>query len=205
MSATAVLTPVIPAGPPLEVTLGQSPPMLSGDAGGWEEVNRPRKRAFTRWSGVGLRQLVLDVLLDGFASDAPVEAAIGRLRSWCDASGDQATVIGVAGAGVPPMAQGGRWGINDLAWGDSIRRDDGQTIRQAVAITLLEYIEPDILLRSSPAAAARDRAATGVAPSSPTTKAGVVVKKTPTRPGVSATKRDPARDPVYLARAGRAS
>jgi hypothetical protein len=69
---------------------------------------------------------------------------------------DQPPVIEVVGATVPH--RGTHWVLNGLTPGEVHRRDsDGARVRMLFTLNLMEYLEPDVLTKSSPAKRQQDR------------------------------------------------
>lgn len=158
------LTPVLPAGESLRFHLvGQA--SLTGGVGGWEVVDRPKRRGVPEWAGVSPYEMVLPLLTDGFdvspgvnVSVEPKMQALERLALKVP-GGTQPPVVQVSGP--IPLPLGGpaqaaqRWVVNgDLELGESVRRSDGARVQQYVTVTLLQYTEAEIVLSAAQAAVA---------------------------------------------------
>lgn len=132
-------------------------PEVTGGAGGWEDVPRPRRRTATEWVGTPPLAQVLPLLLDGTevgpGIDVSVESQCRRLLAWANPhKGDDPPALRLAG---PVAHTGVRWVIGDIGWGPALRDVAGRRIQQEVTLTLLEYVEAKVA--RGPAAASRKR------------------------------------------------
>jgi hypothetical protein len=131
--------------PPLDVLalLGEGSPRLTGGFGGWDVVARPQQVGMTVWTGVEPLSFELPILLDGFAARRSQEPDQRKL--YAVARGDDESppgVVRVAGVPLPVV----RWVIEQIDVGDSIlRTSDGSRLRQALTLTLREYVPPTYL------------------------------------------------------------
>lgn len=171
--AYVIFTSVNPPGKPVRVLLGDGVPNVSVD-GGWQVVKRPKWVGFTDWVGVEPHTMTVPVLFDGFEKDKSIEVDLERLRQMMRPATiptDQAPVIRLEGS--IPMANL-HWVITGLAEGDVTRRRDGQRIRSFQTVSLLEYVEANVLVltRTSPAAAAQARSAAPVSAKTYMVRAG---------------------------------
>ncbi len=153
-----LLTPVDPPGPGLAAYL-DGDDELAGGGDGWEQVTRPRRKAALEWLAEAAYTLTLPLLMDGMehhGGDVSVEAGCGRLMSWLRPGppAGRPPLLAVAGP-VRQPSPATRWALSKVEWGEQVRGVDGQRIRQAVTVTLLEHTAAEIL--TGPAAAARAR------------------------------------------------
>ena len=153
------IKPTTPAGPALVFDLIGAE-QLTGGAGGWDVIDRPRRRSAVAWSGTPVLQTVLPLQLNGMdrrgaPRDTVIEAQVKRLKSWALPSKgqDQPSVLRIAGPLQAPTEA--RWVIQDLAWGSQVRDVRGRRIQQQVEVTLLQFIAPTIV--AGPAARANKR------------------------------------------------
>lgn len=151
------ITPVDPAGPGLRFHLDGDDELTSG-LGGWEVVDRPRRRGAAEWVGVQPWVLTLPLFTDGLdvrsginTSVEPKCAALIQL-AYKVPGGFQPPLLEVTGPVRVPRA-GMRWVIQHIQWGTQVRRSDQQRVQQALTVTLLEHVTSEILL--GPAARAR--------------------------------------------------
>ncbi len=154
------LTPVDPPGPPLRFHL-YGDDEVSGGVGGWEVIERPRRKASVEWVGVRAPWTIsLPLLTDGLdvlpGDNRSVEPKIDALISLAQiAPGrDQPPVLTLSGP-IRVRRPNMRWVIESFQWGPQVRRSDAARVQQEVTVTLLEYVEAEILL--GPAAQARAR------------------------------------------------
>lgn len=130
-------------------------------APGWQENARPRKVGFPEWTGRGAPRLALGILLEGWADDADQEPAVRTLEKLTEPSpqsAGQPPVVRVSGTGVPCSPQA-EWVLEGIEFGDVVaRRADGRRVRQSVALTLMQYSEPEIAFADSASARAAQAA-----------------------------------------------
>lgn len=151
------LRPVDPAGPELRFhLLGDDEP--TDGVGGWEVVDRPRRRGAAEWSGVQPWRLALPLLTTGLdvtpgvnVSVEPKLTELIRLALKVP-GGLQPPVLEVTGPVRVPFP-GMRWVIEGFEWGAQVRASTGERVQQEVTVRLLEYVRADVLL--GPAARAR--------------------------------------------------
>jgi hypothetical protein len=132
--------------PPLDVTalLGADPVAITAGFGGWEVTARPRQVGMTTWQGVEPFQMSLPLMFDGWSSGVSQETALGLLLTV--ARGDKDSEPGVLHlSGIPLPAHHG-WVIEGIDYGDVIVDPaSGARLRQALTLTLREYVEPKFL------------------------------------------------------------
>jgi hypothetical protein len=151
------IAPVEPAGPPLRFHLDGDDD-LTGGVGGWEVVDRPRRRSAAEWPGVPPFRLAVPLFTDGLdvrpginVSVEPKLTALTRLALKVP-SGFQPPLMELAGPLKIPFP-GMRWVIENIQWGSAVRRSDEQRVQQAMTVLFLEHVTAEILL--GPAAQAR--------------------------------------------------
>lgn len=148
--------------PPLRVVarLGDERPNVESGYGGWEEIERPRRAPLTTWKSSPGLHLTLPLLLDGFVENLSVEPQIARLERMArpgGANGEPPHIkISSQGSAVP--YQDRTWVISDIAWGDALMNKGGNRVRQALTLTLLQFVE-DVYLADRSAANRRRRKA----------------------------------------------
>jgi hypothetical protein len=153
------LTPVDPPGPGLRFHMdGDDEP--AGGIGGWEVIDRPRRRGAAEWVGVRPWALALPLYTDGHdvrpGVNHSVEQKIADLiqLAYKVPGGFQPPILEVTGPVRVPRP-GMRWVIEDIRWGEQERRSDQQRIYQTMTVLLLEHVTAEVLL--GPAAQARAR------------------------------------------------
>jgi hypothetical protein len=131
--------------PPLDALalMGEDSPHYTAGFGGWEITQRPRQVGMTTWQGTEPLELELGIVLDGLNGHHSQERVLRKL--YAVARGDDESPPGVLRVrGIPLAAD--RWVIDSLELGDAIRRrSDGALIRQALTLTLREYVPPHYL------------------------------------------------------------
>lgn len=123
------------------------PIIPSGGYGGWQIVQRPLKPSLTNWTGRDPFGLSMPIMLyNGGDSVEPERRALEQL-----ATGTPPEIVDLQGQALPVPAQAsGKWVINDLVWGEEVRRkSDFSLTRKLVTVTLLEHITDTILRTSS--------------------------------------------------------
>jgi nucleoid-associated protein YgaU len=107
----------------------------------WEVVARPQKEGVTEWKGNRNRELELALRLDRWIAGGDVERQIDQLEEMVR------TPLTVRVVGPIPY-WGVRWAIQTIDYGD-YRRDDttARRVRQDFTLHLLEYVQPDTLVK----------------------------------------------------------
>jgi LysM domain len=135
---------LISSNPKLDLTLrlAPDPPVFGGGFEGWEVVPRPRDDSMTIWRGNTSLQMSFGAVFDGLVGHRSQEDAIRDLIR-CARGGvrDHPGIISVEGI---PGTIADEWVIENLEWGDQIRRQsDMHRIRQFVNITIRQYEPPE--------------------------------------------------------------
>jgi hypothetical protein len=178
----------------LRVRMGEGAPTVTGGYGGWQEVERPGRVALAHWKGASPLRLTLDLLFDGFDAGKSVEPALRDLERMTRRHANRASspVLHVGGA-VPH----GNWSwvIEDIDWGDALRRSsDGHRVRQAVGVRLMQWVVDDLVVEGAAARARFMKARTGTVTVRSDENLRAVAKRA--KVGVSALARANAiRDP----------
>lgn len=142
----ATITIQSEGGRPIRAILGAARPTLSGGAGGWDEVQLPKRGAVSVWRGRPAYTLTIEVMLDRFRSGGNIEGDIDKLEAMSVAQpGSRANEpftppppIRVEGA-IPKAEL--RWIIDSIEWGAAEWSEAGHRTRQLVTLTLMEYRE----------------------------------------------------------------
>lgn len=133
----------------LTVLRDEAPPKITGGRGGWEVVNRRRRKGLTSWIGRDPLSMDLPVLFNGWY-DPPFSIDADKATLMKMADGDNFVnppTITVEG-NIP--ATGVTWVISNLQWGDNVIWDmdaEGNDIlaRQDCVISLLQYVQEDVV------------------------------------------------------------
>lgn len=128
----------------LVVLLGTDPPKITGGVGGWDVTARPRQVGMTTWGGVEPFQVDLSLMLDGHATGTSVESQLGDLVAIArgDNESDGPGLAVITGIELPAR----RWVIESMDFGDALlSAATGERTRQALGLTLREYVPPSYL------------------------------------------------------------
>lgn len=142
--------------------LGDGAIVPSDGFGGWDVTPRPRRRGLTEWNGNNPMTIDIPVLFDHFRAGTSVEddvQQLERMAGWGGQGGEPPLLAFNSGGLIPHDQHDGPthdWVISAVAWGDADRNDHGNRIRQAATITVMEYVEDDVL--SDESAAQRHKA-----------------------------------------------
>lgn len=144
--------------PPLLVRarLGEERPTVESGYGGWEEVERPRRKPLTTFKASPALRFTLPILLDNFVDGRSIETDLTRLERMALplASDGEPPRVWIAAKGGAIPYQGRAWVIESIAWGDALMNNNGNRTRQAATLSLLEYVE-DVHLTEKSAAQRR--------------------------------------------------
>lgn len=142
----------------IECLLGDGAGNPTGGYGGWSKVSRDRRRSLTEWQGNDPLEIDLPILFENWANGTSLEPDIRQLEMMAG--------LGNAGGGEPPLmtfnsggvishdfhdAPAHDWVISNIAWGDSVKNDFGNRVRQIATITVTQYIDDDVLSTGSSA------------------------------------------------------
>lgn len=144
----------------MKLRLGATTAQVQGGVGGWSQVERPRRKAATEWSGLPLETLTVHVLLDGYIGSVQVETEVALLKSLATPGGH---TFGVTAPDTEPpvLRLGGmvphgnkQWVLNDIAWDEEDVVWAGlHRVRQFAVLTFLEYSDGSPLKVKRPTAA----------------------------------------------------
>jgi LysM repeat protein len=133
---------------------GPNPPKIVSGYGGWEVINRPRKRGTIEWGGVEPLRMRIDFLLDAWGYDTAydnVNDAVEILDTMASPvkEGVPPPIVRVTGSTVP-RGRDVQWVIEELDWGDTIYNTEGDILRQEALVTLLQADAAEHLRKLSP-------------------------------------------------------
>jgi hypothetical protein len=131
----------------IKIPMGDGPATITGGLGGWQTIDRQDDIAATDWVGQGPLTQDVPLLLDGYPDGESVERAMNTVfKLGRDARGNE-NVPPVFTIDGPIWYPDSHWvlpdGGIDLDTASTIRRDDGELLRQAFTLHLLEYVKPD--------------------------------------------------------------
>jgi hypothetical protein len=136
----------------VRVLRGPDPPKMTGGAGGWQIINRPRRVGITQWTGFEPYQMEVPVFFDGWHAQESVEDDIRRLNQM-QLGSDYQPPPTVSIDGALPVV-GATWVISTIDWGDIVYwkqmpTGDFVRLRQDAIVHLLQYVaEERLLLRN---------------------------------------------------------
>lgn len=135
------------------VELGDQAPDPTAGYGGWDEIDRQRDKALSRWTGFKALALDVDLWIDGYETRTPVDSIIDTLEALAGRgrkrTGGEPPKLIVDTAGLMrhdvTVFPNVRWVIVDLQWSqsedESIVGDDGTRLRACCTITLREHVD----------------------------------------------------------------
>lgn len=137
------------AAPALTVTcyMDETGPKITGGYGGWDIVERPRRVALTQWNGKDPYKMEIGIILDGFIDDDEVEIEIAKLERMALPFNTEPPVIEVKGSAIPHDDL--KWVVEDIDWGDALRKSNGRRVRQQGTIKLVQNVKADRLQLSA--------------------------------------------------------
>lgn len=157
MTPWVTFTPIVASSRAVTVLLGASAAIASA-GGGWAAVSRPKRVGFTVWEGYDPYTMELSVMFDGVARNFSQEEEYEALRRI------MRTPVGPTSQPSPVMLSG-PVPMTNLPWViQSITQDpasvirsevNGSTLRVAATVSLLEYVEADVLIATVPSPAER--------------------------------------------------
>ena len=136
---------------PVRVLLGSQPAAPVAD-GGWVVVTRPKKSGFTVFEGYEPHTMELSILFDGFAQGRSQEDDIDALNTIMrNPVGLMKQPSPVKLEGPVPMVDA-TWVIQSIFFDSStlVRAADGNIVRVAATVSLIEYVEADVLISANP-------------------------------------------------------
>lgn len=123
--------------------LGAGAAQITDGFGGWEEIARPNQAPITEWTHEPLRRLTVPIMLDGWAENEPVQGRLGDLLDLGRAhKGDPPPVFTVEG---PIPLSGKKFVVESISLDteSTLRAPNGNLLRQALTLNLMEYIAAD--------------------------------------------------------------
>jgi len=123
--------------------LDEATAQITQGYGGWTEQDRARRRSLTYYSGPKPFRMDLPIVFDGFSTDTSVEGSVKTIETMAMPSSFNAPPPTVKVTGhVPGITL--TWVIDDITWGETIRKIGGTLVRQHLVIHLLQYVTSDI-------------------------------------------------------------
>lgn len=129
---------------------------LEGGDGIWTTQDRYGRTPMTKWDGTTITTWTLPLSFDGFDQGRNVERSIAVLDGWRRPSdGDDEPAVLRVDAPLGRARATAKWVITGIEWGDQVRNDAGERIRQDIRLSLMEY-EPG-QVKKGPAAKSRGK------------------------------------------------
>lgn len=143
----------VPPGRSVDIILDEDPPVMSQIGGGWIATDRWGRKAITSWQGVQPYQLTFSgMFVARFQGESDVEAFIDEIESLYAPRGDWNAPRHVKVVGASPGTDK-TWVINDLQWKPALRTADGKRRIAPFDIMLMEFVDPDSVIRPTKRAA----------------------------------------------------
>ena len=165
----------------------------AASSGGWQVVDRPRRKATTEWLDYSPFALSFQFILDGGEGLTPnlVEDAIAEMESWelPAPGGIEPPKIAILG---PVPHNDLFWVVTSIRWKEAYRDPaTGGRFQQMGEISFLEYSPSSVTLQAnaSPAAAAQQRQTAAAPASTPSVAAAAPAQKPPAASGRTYTVR----------------
>lgn len=148
----------------VECLLGDGAGNLTAGFGGWENIRRDRRYSITEWSGRDGMEIPIPIIFENWAVGTSLEGDIKQLEMMAG--------LGNKGGGEPPLmtfnsggviphdfhdAPSHDWIITNLEFGDCVKNDWGNRVRQIATVTVAQFIDDDVLDKLSPAGKHRSK------------------------------------------------
>ena len=122
----------------------------SDSYGGFEVVDRPLRTGIVTWGGHQPLSMTVPLLIDNFEENDGLAtekdiATLEFLAGRGDGAGGEPPEVKLEAAGQLVPHQDVPFVINGLEWGDAIRNDYGNRIRQFATVTVLQNVSPKTL------------------------------------------------------------
>jgi hypothetical protein len=127
--------------------MGTDTPRITGGYGGWNTINRPRKRGSIEYAGINPIEMELEIVFDAWGEDVNitnVDTALAHLERMTIPTGKNLPppMVYVDSKSVP-RPKTTPWVIRNITWGDTIRNSEGETKRQTVQIQFIQADETE--------------------------------------------------------------
>lgn len=148
----------------VECLLGDGSGNPTSGYGGWEKIKRDRRISLTEWDGKDPLEIDIPILFENWVQGGSLEGDIKTLEKIAG--------LGHKDGGEPPLMtfnSGGvishdyhdapkhDWVVSNLVWGDCIKNDYGNRVRQVATVTVTQFIDDDVLSKLSAAAKRRQK------------------------------------------------
>jgi LysM repeat protein len=144
---------------------GETPIRPAEGYGGWEVIPASRNVGITQWTKSNPFRLTVPFMLDAYATPGGnVERMISILEKMATADGPDRPppALRLSGGNVKSTYRAMVWVIDDIDWTDPTIHSsvDGHRRRQAGTLTLLQFVDDELLAEQSPADKQRKKSGT---------------------------------------------
>lgn len=138
----------IPPGRSVDFILDDDAPVMSVPSGaGWITTARWGRKAITSWQGTDPWTLSISGLFDAkFAGKEDIESECDELEAMFSPRGDFNAPRHITVVGASPGTNL-TWVLTELTWKPSLRTADGKRRIAPFDVTLLEFVDPDSVIR----------------------------------------------------------
>jgi len=137
-----ITCPALKIDPPVKGLMGEDTPRITGGYGGWETIDRPRKRGRIQYKGLSPVEMQLEIVFDAWGEDVAitnVDTALSNLEAMTiPTSNNRPPPRVYIDCKAVPKPRSVPWVITDITWGTTIRNSEGETKRQTVQITFMQ-------------------------------------------------------------------
>lgn len=126
------------------VRMGEGEPQITSGVGGHEQVERPRDKPITSWSGEELKGMSIPILLDGIERGRGVQKLLDKVLAFgMSEDGEEPRPMIITGP-IPWSGRPYRWVYDSTPeMGSSIRDTAGKLLRQFLTLNVIEYVPAD--------------------------------------------------------------
>ncbi len=124
------------------VLMGDGSATITGGFGGWTSHERPDNISFTEWNGQEPIRQDIPIMFDGFKHHEDYEATIRSVLQLARNGNNPPPVFTMRG---PIYYRHLRWVLENVTFDEGSRRrsKDGRVIRQAMTLSVMQYIDAD--------------------------------------------------------------
>jgi len=133
-------------------------PRITAGGASWANVDRPKRKSITNFTGIDPYEQTIKVILDRWAQQGDCEPEIRLVEDRQQLTGNpHPDVLKLTGDGV--KRQELNWVLTDVTEEDgTLHRQDGRRCRWIATLVFREHVQPDLVIQNtSPAAAAKAR------------------------------------------------
>jgi hypothetical protein len=124
----------------ISVEMGDGPSTPTAGFAGWEVTDRENGKGITERVGLQPFQQDVPIFLNGYAQDHSIERQLTEILSLGDEDAEPFKAFGPIDRSGIKYVFGG-----EPDFGEVIKDDDGDRLRQRVTLKLMEYVRPDVV------------------------------------------------------------